>query len=412
MINELVVIAGGKGTRMAEFFPGVPKLMLPLKNGQTVLSNLVSEISPSRLFLALGNDYELITLPKELASVELRSSVETKPLGTFGALKKLVKENYQELPNVFPVMLGDLLCAEFDLYQRRDLQLALNAGENCFFFAKNNHPYDSDRVILQNDYEIRELITKNSETTQFCNRTLSGLYVFLKQDIASMPLDVGDITHDFMPWLLERGQVRCRQLTGILRDIGTPNRYIDIVESGRYLLKRKYLFVDLDGTLIADRGSSKEAKFKPIQLKLPCVDMIKKAQEMGHKIIIVTNQGDIAKGFKTDEDFRLSMSRLEEELWACGVWIDDYFYCPHHPEKGFPGEVPELKVPCACRKPKIGMFLEAKEKWNCEATRSAMIGDSTADQLFAEELNIKFFDVNELKSNPNMMTEFDKWIAE
>ena len=75
MINELVVIAVGKGTRMAEFFPGVPKLMLPLKNGKTVLSNLVSEISPSRLFLALGNDYELITLPKELASVELRSSV-------------------------------------------------------------------------------------------------------------------------------------------------------------------------------------------------------------------------------------------------------------------------------------------------------------------------------------------------
>ena len=217
MINELVVIAGGKGTRMAEVFPGVPKLMLPLKNGQTVLSNLVHETLPSRLFLALGNDYELITLPKELTSVELRSSVETKPLGTFGALKKLVMQYFHELPDAFPVMLGDLLCAEFDQYQRHDLQLALNTGKNCFFFAKNNHPYDSDRVVLQNDNEIRELIKKNSERTQFCNRTLSGLYVFVKKDIASMPLDVGDITHDFLPWLLDRGQVHCRQLTGTLR---------------------------------------------------------------------------------------------------------------------------------------------------------------------------------------------------
>ena len=81
---------------------------------------------------------------------------------------------------------------------------------------------------------------------------------------------------------------------------------------------------------------------------------------MGHKVIIVTNQGDIIKGFKTDEDFRLSISGLEKELWTCGAWIDDYFYCPHHPEKGFPGEVPELKVHCECRNLRSECFLRQK----------------------------------------------------
>lgn len=55
------------------------------------------------------------------------------------------------------------------------------------------------------------------------------------------------------------------------------------------------------------------------------------------------------------------------------------FFCPHHPDKGFAGEISELKIECNCRKPKIGMFLEASEKYNIDLKKSWFIGDTTMD---------------------------------
>lgn len=410
MLDDLLVIGGGKGTRMAQFMPGVPKLMLPLQSNETVLSNLVSEFKPSRLFLALGNGNKSIQLPPRMSAVQIRSTVEARPLGTLGALKKLVETFYDELHDIFPVILGDLVCSEFDKYQKDNLQSVLNENKNCFFYSKNNHPYDSDRVLVKNDDEIEELIRKNSEYPHFCNRTLSGLYVFLKKDIAAMPSETGDIVHDLLPWLLERCTVSCRQMTGTLSDIGTPERYTDIVLSGKYLAERKYLFFDLDGTLITDRGSSLVAKKQPILLKKISVEIIKTAQRMGHKIILVTNQGDIAKGFKSHDEFISSILKLEEKLWDQGVWIDDYFYCPHYPERGFAGEVVELKIKCECRKPEIGMFLQARDKWNCDPTGSVMIGDSPADEQFADSINMKFFDINMLANNAGVLEKLYEWM--
>jgi histidinol-phosphate phosphatase family protein len=70
---------------------------------------------------------------------------------------------------------------------------------------------------------------------------------------------------------------------------------------------------------------------------------------------------------------------MDTILGENGAYIDDLFYCPHHPESGFEGEKKELKIDCECRKPKIGLFLEAAEKYNIDLSKSWMIGDRYID---------------------------------
>ena len=75
---------------------------------------------------------------------------------------------------------------------------------------------------------------------------------------------------------------------------------------------------------------------------------------------------------------------METLLGKDGAYIDGLYYCPHHKDKGFPGEIPELKFDCDCRKPKIGMLLKAAEDFNIDLSQSIVIGDSTLDIKMAE----------------------------
>ena len=70
---------------------------------------------------------------------------------------------------------------------------------------------------------------------------------------------------------------------------------------------------------------------------------------------------------------------MESDLGAGGAYIDGIYYCPHHPDKGFPGERKEYKIDCNCRKPKPGMILAAAEKFNIDLSSSYMVGDSMRD---------------------------------
>jgi D-glycero-D-manno-heptose 1,7-bisphosphate phosphatase len=71
--------------------------------------------------------------------------------------------------------------------------------------------------------------------------------------------------------------------------------------------------------------------------------------------------------------------KMETDLGRHGAYIDDLFYCPHHPDKGFPGERPEFKIDCDCRKPKPGMILQAAQKYNIDLSQSYMVGDDMRD---------------------------------
>jgi histidinol-phosphate phosphatase family protein len=93
----------------------------------------------------------------------------------------------------------------------------------------------------------------------------------------------------------------------------------------------------------------------------------------------VTNQPVIARGDVSFEELEATHARLDVLLGREGAYLDDLFFCPHHPDDGFPGEVAEYKIACDCRKPQPGMLLQAAAKYNIDLSRSYMIGDRTTD---------------------------------
>ena len=99
----------------------------------------------------------------------------------------------------------------------------------------------------------------------------------------------------------------------------------------------------------------------------------------GYLAIVVTNQPVIARGEVTVEQLQEIHNKMETLLGAEGAYLDAIYYCPHHPHKGYEGEVPELKIDCDCRKPKPGMLLKAAKDFNIDLSQSWMMGDGEND---------------------------------
>jgi histidinol-phosphate phosphatase family protein len=104
---------------------------------------------------------------------------------------------------------------------------------------------------------------------------------------------------------------------------------------------------------------------------------------------VVTNQPVIARGDCTTQQLLRIHDFLEMALGRKGAFIDRIYYCPHHPDKGFEGERPELKLDCECRKPGDGMIRQAVRELNLDLSSSWLIGDSTMDIQTARNCGVR-----------------------
>ena len=107
--------------------------------------------------------------------------------------------------------------------------------------------------------------------------------------------------------------------------------------------------------------------------------MISKINASSYLTIVATNQPVIARGEVTYAQLEEIHMKMETELGKEEAYLDDIFLCPHHPDKGYEGEIVTLKIDCDCRKPKIGMLRQAAEKYNIDLENSWYIGDTTMD---------------------------------
>ena len=139
---------------------------------------------------------------------------------------------------------------------------------------------------------------------------------------------------------------------------------------------KKALFLDRDGVINIDKGYV--YKIENIEFIEEIFNICKYYQKKGYLIIIITNQSGIARGYYTQEDFFRLMDWMKIELKKRGVFITDVFFCPHHPDEN-----------CECRKPKPGMILKAKEKYNLDLENSILIGDKNSDIEAGKQAGIK-----------------------
>lgn len=135
----------------------------------------------------------------------------------------------------------------------------------------------------------------------------------------------------------------------------------------------KVIFLDRDGTI------NEEVNYlhKPEDLQiLPGVpEAIKLLRDGGFKIVVVTNQAGVARGYYSCRDVDLLHEYLNQQLEKSGAQIDRFYYCPHHPVHG----IGEYKRACHCRKPETGMFEQAGQEYDVDKEHSYMIGDKLLD---------------------------------
>ena len=150
---------------------------------------------------------------------------------------------------------------------------------------------------------------------------------------------------------------------------------------------QRAVFLDRDGTLIPDmdclRMPGRAGTFTRRYEALHELNL------QGWRTVVVTNQPVIAKGFCDEAELQNIHNKLETLLGREHAFLDRIYFCPHHPEKGFPGERPELKIECDCRKPKTGMIQKAVAELNIDLSQSWLVGDTTTDLQTAENAGLE-----------------------
>jgi D-glycero-D-manno-heptose 1,7-bisphosphate phosphatase len=138
-------------------------------------------------------------------------------------------------------------------------------------------------------------------------------------------------------------------------------------------VSKRAVFLDRDGTIVDDPGFLHEPG--AVKLLAGAGEAIKRLNDSGYLVIVVTNQSGIARGLYTVADYAAVQRRLDELLAAHGAHLDASYFCPHHPQ--FPG-TPDAPT-CDCRKPGLKLFHEAAQAFDIDFTRSWWVGDRLSD---------------------------------
>ena len=396
---KTVIMAGGKGTRISQLFPDIPKPLIGIKDKDGItMPVLERELISLRdqgftdILLTVSYMHEKIENyfgdGKKLG-INITYFIEDAPLGNAGALFK-VRDWFGEDP--FLLLNADSV---FDVDFRRMTEYHKSKGGLVTLFTHpNSHPFDSGIVIADSSGEVIDWLAKEDKRPEFYkNRVNAGLHVIDPKVLDMSGIDKDAVGPDFkvdldrmiLKPLCGTGKMFCYDSPEYVKDMGTPERYSQVsrdfasgvVEAKNLSHKQKALFLDRDGTINKYVGFLRD--INEFELLDGVSDAIKDINASGYLAVVVTNQPVIARGEVTVPELDAIHNKLETLLGNDGAYIDGLYYCPHHPDKGFVGEIPELKIDCECRKPKPGMLIKAADDLNIDLGSSWMIGDGKND---------------------------------
>ena len=399
-VNKMktVIMAGGRGSRIAELFPDIPKPLIPV-DGMPILEREIRSLASQGfrdLILTVGYLADKIMAyfgDGTQLGVKIDYFVEETPLGNAGALFQL-RDKIGNEP--FFLLNAD---AAFDVDFNRMLDFHKNHGGLVTLFTHpNSHPYDSGLIIAGKDEKVEKWLSKEDDRPQwYNNRVNAGLHVIdpkvlelslknLEIDpITGFPKGKVDLDRQILKPLCGTGKMFCYNSPEYVKDMGTPERFHQVeadykngvVQAKNLHNKQKAVFLDRDGTINKYVGFLRN--IDDFELIEGVSEAIKMINQSGYLAIVVSNQPVIARGEVTWDELHEIHKKMETLLGKDGAYIDSIYICPHHPDKGFEGERPEYKFECDCRKPKPGLLLQAAKDFNIDLSQSIMIGDSERD---------------------------------
>lgn len=401
---KVVIMAGGKGTRIASVKSDVPKPMIPIA-GKPILEWQVENLKACGLTDVtlvigyLGHVIKDYFGDGSKFGVKIDYFVEDSPLGTAGALFKM------NLTEDFLLMCGDVI---LDVDFNRFIEFhKKNRAWASLMAHPNGHPYDSSLLVTEvlppqiaggnpvDTHRVVRWMNKEDERLYYKNRVNAGIEIIspalLEETMRSFvprhpeTPDKIDLDRDVLKPNIPSGKIFAYDTPEYIKDMGTPDRYYEVekdIQSGKVKARnlsqmQKAVFLDRDGTINKYVGFLRSAD--EFELLPGVAEAIKVINKSGYLAIVVTNQPVIARGECSWEELLRIHDKMETELGKEGAFVDAIYVCPHHPNKGFEGERPEYKFDCDCRKPKAGLFLQAAKEFNIDLSQSIMIGDSDRD---------------------------------
>ena len=402
MLVGAVILAGGKGTRSAN--PQLPKIAqivgpksllewhldalkatqirdLVIVSGH--LGDQVAELVHSVTSMVSYRDFHISVLE------------EADPQGTVAALR-LGASSFPEPVERILVMLGDVLVAmPIEQFLRNWQESSKGVGVVAH---PNTHPFDSDSVFV-NAIGREVTLPKGSDKRRVPNSASAGLFLITRASLSHYP-QARDLGSNLLVEAAEHNDLYIFTDSHYLKDTGTPERLEatnrdfenGVIDRKGSLGLRSALFLDRDGVINSVQPEVYQADDYKV---LPGVaGEIKKANERGIPVFVVTNQPGIAKGLMSFEEHFEIRSELDAQLGFEQAFIDEYYFCPHHPDSGFEGERIALKIECECRKPNAALANLISRQHGIELPKSVMLGDTARDQGFARNAGMGFIHVS------------------
>lgn len=403
----IVIVAGGLATRMLPITETIPKCLIDIE-GKPLIQHQIEFFQKKGFTEIIFCIAHLAGMVKEYFGdgkrfgINIRYSEEPKELlgtaGAVGLIKDMIKDT-------LIVYYGDnLTTMDFD--------------EVIAFHKKEKSDFTIVMRDLPQDYKSTSIITldKKNNITSFIEKPSeqdwekyknqkkyinSGIYVVEPGVLKLIPENKKyDFAKELIPDLMSKGKiVKGFVSNNFFREIGRVEKYEkfkeEIKQKGEVLEetgkseKAKAVFLDRDGVIIENARNSNGIKPGEVKLMPGVGKAIAKLNQTGYKAIVVTNQPEISKGFITFEEVNQTNDYIKGMIAKDKAHLDAIYICPHHPEKGFEGEIKELKIDCDCRKPKPGMLLRAAKEHNLDLKESWIVGDSKSDIKAGQAAGVK-----------------------
>lgn len=402
-----VVLAGGKGTRSAN--PALPKALQAVRPGRTVTQMLlecIGDQAANVIFAVSHGADEVIQELQRLQPLFSKLRISWVRDEGHGPVEALLHVREHVSTEFVAVALGDTvvrapLLAYLEQFKHAKKSAAVVARQS-------RHLFDSDKVAISQHGEIERYAPKSDALSGREGHIwgLTGIIFFRAKALQRIAASSPDVARAaFETFALD--EIMAIRTSEYFRDSGTSERLekikAEIVGStghqiGAGSTARPAIFVDRDGTLMSDMPEGRK-RFDSSELFPEAVAFLKRRKALGQKLFLVTNQPGVAKGFIDDGDVYAVHNLLQEALALEEAEFDDFEFCNHHPDTGYPGERANLKIVCECRKPAAGMVHRLLNRHNVDLPSSLVLGDSERDCLLAKRLGIPFVRVDELSKS-------------
>ena len=383
-VRQCAILVGGLGTRLGPLAKTLPKPLMPCGD-RPFLAWLIRELQRfgiKKFVLLAGHMSEEIEsaveqirarLPKP---AQISISVEPFRAGTGGALYHA----RALLDDRFVLCNGDSIFA--CNFARFFSHAAHDRTYRNWILLRAVDDLDRYGAVMLAEGSDRVATFQASSEPRGPGLINSGVYLF-DHSVFDHITENCSLEQSVLPRLAEAGGLGGLTLEGYFRDIGLPD---DLAAAGEELprhLIRPAVFLDRDGVINVDHGwVGTQDRFEWADRIFPALERL---TDYGFHVFIVTNQSGIARGHYTEDDLDKLMRWAIDTIRARGATIDDWRYCPTHPE----ALLPYYRAENMRRKPGTGMIDELVAAWEIDRARSFLFGDQPSDIAAGEAAGLR-----------------------